>query len=696
MNTFTSLFILGTLGALSGAGAAAAVDTSNWTCETCPFEKDNTRSAVVDAGVGAVSDDSRKFGDITGLHEKGAFLVLGGSGRLRGENGFYGSASAADLGLDSRALSAEAGLEGRYRFRLGYAEMPRSFADGAVTPFLGNGGSVLSMPLGYSSLGKGTSADILAAAPAQPIELGYKRSQLGAGLTFLLGPEWSTRVDVRHDVRDGTQRLAGSFFSSSSHLAAPVDQVTDQIEASVSYVTRRLQASITYHGSLFRNGADSLTWANPFAPVVTGSDRGQLALAPDNEFHQIAASAGFEISPTVRISADLASGRMTQDSAFVAATLNPTLSVTLPAASLQGKVNTFNASVRLTAAPTDRLRLHASASRDERDNRTGSLGYAAVTTDMFLGTGLRFNQPFSFTQDRFKFGADYHGGPFGLRTSVGIDQDNRERTLQEVGTTRETTIWARASARPLQNISVALKAAHAERDSAGYGTASWINPAENPLLRKFNMAERKRDSFGGRADIAVGEAVNLGLNMDVAFDDYNDSALGLLYGRTANAGADLSLAVSDETQVHAFVQAERMRSRQAGSQVFGQRDWSALSKDTVEVVGIGVKHVMLKGKLELGADLTFSTSRSDIELDVGTGAPFPTAKVAVDSLRMNATYKMQDNLSLFGSYGYERYESQDWHWDGVTPSAVPNLLAFGDPAPRYRVQVLRLGVRYRF
>jgi hypothetical protein len=30
-----------------------------------------------------------------------------------------------ELGLDSRALAAEGGLEGRYALRLGYSELPR-------------------------------------------------------------------------------------------------------------------------------------------------------------------------------------------------------------------------------------------------------------------------------------------------------------------------------------------------------------------------------------------------------------------------------------------------------------------------------------------------------------------------------------------------------------------------------------------
>ena len=48
---------------------------------------------------------------------------------------------------------------------------------------------------------------------------------------------------------------------------------------------------------MFRNGDDSLTWQNPFTAGVVGAASGQLALAPDNQFHQLLASAGYAISP---------------------------------------------------------------------------------------------------------------------------------------------------------------------------------------------------------------------------------------------------------------------------------------------------------------------------------------------------------------------------------------------------------------
>jgi Putative outer membrane beta-barrel porin, MtrB/PioB len=155
--------------------------------------------------------------------------------------------------------------------------------------------------------------------------------------------------------------------------------------------------------------------------------------------------------------------------------------------------------------------------------------------------------------------------------------------------------------------------------------------------------------------------------------------------------------VSDQTQVYGFAQSERIRSRQAGSQVFAQPDWSARSEDKVDVVGFGLKHVAMKGKLEIGADLVRSRLRGDVSVDAQvTSPPFPTAATTIDSVRLRAVYRLQDNLSLVGNWWYERYQSQDWHLDGVLPATISNLLAFGEQPPRYTVHVVQLALRYRF
>lgn len=696
MKTFNSLHLLAAFGVLGMTTAASAqVDTSGWKCESCPYPKGTSGS--IEVGVGQVSSASPKFGDYTGLQRDGAHALFDGELSRRGDDGYFADLWAADLGLASRRLSGQAGREGLYSLRIGYAEVPRYLTEGASTPFLGSGGNVLTLPPGFPA---GNTAGMPLATTLQPVELGYKYKRLDLGATLIGGQDWSYRFSVRRDTRDGTKPASGSFLSTASQFAAPVDETTDQLEASASYGARRLQATLGYQLSIFRNGNDGVTWSNPFFPVVPGSTTGQLALPPDNHFQQVVGSLGYDITPTLRASGDFAFGRMTQDSSYLSPTLNAALAPSVPALpsqSLGGVANTFNGGIKLTAAPIEGLRVTASYHRDRRQNRTPVQSYPTITTDMILEPTPRTNTPFSSTQDRFQLVGDYRGGPGNLKWSAAAEQDNRQRSYQEVVTTRETTLWGRAVAQPRDNLSLSLKLAHAWRENSPYGTSIWFGYAENRLLRKFYLADRVRDSAEARADIAFGEKVTLGVSADFANDDYRNSAVGLTSARSVNLAADLTVAVSEQTQVHAFAQGQWINSQQAGSEAFAGPDWSGRVKDRFDVLGVGVKHAALANKLDLGADLTISRSRSDVAVDSSAAAPpFPTATTQLDSAKFYATYKLKSNLSVTGSYWYEHYDSQDWQFDGIYPATIPNLLALGAQPPRYNVNVFRLALRYRF
>ncbi|MEO8080648.1 MAG: MtrB/PioB family decaheme-associated outer membrane protein [Caldimonas sp.] len=696
MKTFNLLHLLAAFGMLGMTTAASAqVDTSGWKCESCPYPKGTSGS--IEVGAGLVSRASPKFGDYTGLQRDGAHALFDGTLSRRGDDGYFADLLAADLGLDSRRLSGQAGREGLYSLRIGYAEIPRYLTEGASTPFLGSGGNVLTLPPGFPA---GNTAGMPLSTTLQPIELGYRYKRFDIGAAVIGGQNWSYRLSVRRDTRDGTKPFSGSFFSTASQFAAPVNETTDQLEASVSYATHRLQATVSYQLSLYRNENDGVTWSNPFFPVLPGASTGQMALAPDNHFQQIVATAGYDITPTIRASGDFAFGRMTQDAAYLAPTLNSALAPTVPALpsqSLAGHADTFNGGVKVSAAPIEGLRLTASYHRDRRDNRTPIQSYPTVTTDMILEPTPRTNTPFSFTQDRFQLGGNYRGGPGNLKWSAAAEQDYRNRTFQEVVTTRETTLWGRVVGQPREDLSLSLKLAHAWRNNSTYGTSVWFGYAENPLLRKFYLADRVRDSAEARADIAFGEKVSLGVSADYANDDYKNSAVGLTSARSVNLAADLTVAVSEKTQVHAFAQGQWINSQQAGSDAFAGPDWSGRVKDRFDVVGVGVKHAAMANKLDLGADLTISRSRSAVAVDNSAAAPpFPTATTQLDSLKLYATYKLKDNLWVTGSYWYEHYDSQDWQLDDIFPATIPNLLALGAQPPRYNVNVFRLALRYRF
>ena len=699
MKTSNQLLLLGMLAALPVTALAAdrgtvQPDTSKWECKSCPIEQQGW-SGSVDAGLGNVSSGSSKFGEYNGLNEQGGFFIGDGAARFRGGDAHYWNIDASDLGLKSRSLDAEGGRQGKYKLILKYNELPHFISDSAQTPFVGNGGASLTLPAGYPA-----AAPLPVAGTLQRVDLGTQRKRLGAGASWIAAENWEYAVNFRRETKEGTKRTAGAFFSlNAAQLVEPVDTVTDQIDASTSYTGNRLQAKLAYYGSTFRNGNDSLTWKNPFtmAPFLGGTD-GRLALPPDNQFHQVQASLGYQFNDRTRASAEIAWGRMTQNDNF----LPPSMTAPASGLSLHGHAATLDVALKLSSAITDRLRLNAAYTHNDRDNRTPQASYTVVSTDLPLFTTTRTNLPYSFKQEKLKLSGDYRFTG-QTRASAGFDQERRTRTFQEVATTNEDIFWGKITTRAAETVDLTLKLAHGERRGSAYQPVPGIVPAENPLLRKYYMANRDRDSAALRIDIAATDTINVGFGAESSNDNYSDTSIGLTSGRDQGLNADVSWVVTEQTTLHLFANRQEIESKQSGSQTFSTPNWSGENKDTIDTLGIGVKHVAIKDKLDLGADYTLSRSRSSITVKDGTSnSLFPEMRTSLDSLKLYANYRLKDNLSLLASYWYEQYDTRNWMLDGVAPGTLatatsnPAVLTFGEQPPHYNVHVIRVALRYKF
>ena len=697
MKISLQLFLLIMLSAQAAAVTAAdsstssgqgSVDTSQWECKFCTFEQG--LSGTLDVGLGDVSKDSYKFGEYTGLNEQGGFLIGNAAARFRGKDADYWNVSASNLGLDSRSLSAESGRQGKYKVFLKYDELPHFISDSAVTPFVGTGGGSLTLPLGWVKAASPGGMTALTGSLHQA-DLDTMRKNLAVGASLMPAPEWEYAVNFRHDTREGTKRIAGTFFLNSAQLVQPIDYVTNQLDASASYTGRKWQARIAYYASVFNNDKKSLTWENPYtsAPGMTG----QLALPPDNQFHQILATAGYQFSDKTRVTADIAVGRMTQNDDFLPATTISSLAE--PRNSLEGKVNTLNANFKLTSVLTDKLRLNAAYAYNDRDNKTAQAAFPWVTTDGTVNPA-RTNLPYSFTQSLLKLSADYQVVK-DIRTSIGVDNDSHQRTFQAVDKTDEHTVWGKVSARNRDNIDLMLKVAHADRNKSGDNTVPGLTPTDNPLMTKYNLASRVRNSTGFRVDVPASETVNVGLGLDYSKDSYSKSAIGLASSESFGFNGDVSVMFTKQTSMHFFLNHEEISSKQAGSGILSSPDWSAENNDMTDVFGIGVKHALIKDKLDVGADYTTSNSRGGIIVTASaTDSLFPDLVSRLNIFKLYATYRLKDSMSLQGTYWHERYSSQNWMLDGVTPSTISNVLVLGEQPPSYSVNVIMLSARYNF
>ncbi len=129
--------------ALLPAVGMAQVDTSDWACESCPF--DEGYRASIDVGAIAVDDDQARFGNYTGYDENATYASIDGYGRYNGD-GYRVDYVIEDLGLDSRAFDMSIGSKGLFEFRLGYRDLPYRRFDTTSTIFVPTSGDFLSLP----------------------------------------------------------------------------------------------------------------------------------------------------------------------------------------------------------------------------------------------------------------------------------------------------------------------------------------------------------------------------------------------------------------------------------------------------------------------------------------------------------------------------------------------------------------------
>jgi MtrB/PioB family decaheme-associated outer membrane protein len=695
LRTLVSMAVLAQAGAAYAqqgpAETAPPVDTSKWECKMCPYPKGTSGEAEL--GAVDVDSDSYQFGRYTGLKKK-TYPSLDSSVHTV-EGASYMDLRTTDLGLPYGSIEYEQGTSGAGKVYMRYAELPFLISDSARTPFSGVGGSSLALPPGWVR-GVNTQSMPGLANSLQDVKIDSSRRQFNFGLAAIPERDWEIGMNARHETREGTKRMSGSFFLNATQLVAPVDYTTDDLEAYASYAVSRWQIRFAYQGSVFIDGNESLRWENPFAEALPGGTLGQLGMPPDNQFHQLSASGAYQISDATRANASLAFGRMEQDKNFLPATVNPTIApITLPRNSLQGRVDTTRAELKLVSALSARWGLNFAYSYDDRNNKTPQSTFNWVTTDLQVATP-RVNLPYSYTRNLFKISTDYRITPRD-KASVGIDRDGQGRTFQEVSKTTEDTAWAKYALRRDQ-FDVSLNYARGRRDGTAYTAVPQIDPPENPVLRKYNMADRDRNLASVRVATTPWESITIGFDYSQAKDDYTNSPVGLTEDRQVGLGADLSAQLGGDTSMHVYYNREEIKSRQAGAQSFANpADWTGENDDTIQTAGIGLKHALIPDKVDLGADLTRSRAVGDVQVSVASSnPPFPSIKSNLDVFKIYATYKVKAELTVRASLWQERYSSQNWAIDGVGVSTIPNVLTLGETSPDYKVNVASLSLRYRF
>ncbi len=531
---------------------------------------------------------------------------------------------------------------------------------------------------------------------AHPSDIDVALQRDRTNLAFSLGPrEGRYRVTVAyfHERRSGGRTNNGTSFGFGNVIETvdPARYVTQDFGVTGSLKGGWGTAFAGFNYNDFTDKYDSFLFENPFrvtdsthpsayaAPgtaTVDGPSVGRTSLPPSNSAWTLTGGTTLTFGPRTRLSADAQIGRWTQNEPFIPFTTNTAVALpdgrdatslsSLPAGSLDGRIDVLALNGFFTTQVLDDLRLNARYRLYQVDNETPRIrfeeGYARF--DAVWEEIPRISVPNGFDSNYLDAYATYDlGSKAGLE--VGWKWSRIAREFRETEHTSESTFRVAADVRPGGGVTARAMYERGRRDFDAYNPVeaeehSYLEegqPVNQTVLRRFDQAKRDRDRVGIQAQVSPGSGkITLGasyfLNKDVYDDapvscnadyhegDVGDSArfcsggtsapLGLQEAKYETFSVDADYVPSDKLTLYAFYSREdafdHQTGRQSGATLTFDPAWTWTSRvdDKVDSIGAGADFTLVPDQWSLNVFYSYQKVNGNNAFTAGASARPPT------------------------------------------------------------------------
>jgi MtrB/PioB family decaheme-associated outer membrane protein len=585
---------------------------------------------------------------------------------------------ANDLLGDNRDLRLVYKKPGNWKLTLDYGELVRYDANTVNTGMTGLGSTTptVNTLLG----GAGTGADF---------DLNQHRKKLGLGLATQINARVQFQVKLGMEQKKGS-RLAGVGMACPSLLAftcgapslsqtgwatlflpEPVSANHSQIDARLSYALDRLKFSVGYYGSFYRNDLATLTpgvpgsllnGANTLLPLSNGLQSylsQPLALAPDNQAHQLDVTGLYDINPTNRVNFKLAHAVATQDASFAGAGL--TAGVPIGVTGFGGRLTTDLVKVGLVSRPMSKLTLLADWRYENRDDTTPLQTYAGLPWT---------NQNMSLERKRAKLQANWQFSNL-YRGSFGVDVEDYDRgtltpTAAVLGVsalrqnTSETTWSAALRRRMTEDVSGAVMLSRSARDGSVWlrplGGAMGAVPVDDPATGFLptsifmpTLANRTRDKIRLGADWQTNDKLSMQFNVDYGQDAFSaPSNYGMKSTRMNGLSVDMNYAYSYAWNLNGYLST----GSQTLNQGWAEGQYMAFANNHTSL-GLGFTG-KLKSPWQLGGMLTYTYEKDAYKQTLdGMASNYDITTLAAAGGLPDIVYR-QTQLKFFARYELDK------------------------------------------
>ncbi|MFZ3082992.1 MtrB/PioB family decaheme-associated outer membrane protein [Rhodoferax ferrireducens] len=637
----------------------------------------NAAQTTISVGLGAVGGsnaDRALFRQYNGLRDESAVGMLDIDYSLRKpETSSWVQFTGSNLLGDTRELGLVWKNPGSWKFTADYGELIHYDPNTVHTGLIGAGSTTPQVAV----VPQGTGAEL---------DLKTKRTSLGLGFTKIISPRLQFAVDLKTEKKEG-ERLFGlgqicsplitgscntALGSGVLMLPEPINANHSQVEARLSYALEKLRFSVGYYGSFYRNDNASLQPNLDGFASTTTSELNSLALAPDNQAHQLDLSGNYDFTGTTHGSFKLGYAQATQNADFAGAGLVGPAGV----ANLGAQVNTTMAKLGITSRPIPKLSLLADLRYEDKDDQTPLANYniagAGATAVSVTNRDLsnkkikgRLQASWQFTSDyRGTLGADYESidrGAFTATSAVSGFIPLRQETT-------ETGVRAELRRRLTNDLSGAVSISSSKRDGSnwlqGSSSATGVTEVADPATSLSSaifmptLADRQRDKIKLFADWQPSEKLSLQFSAEEGKDKFSTpSTYGLHDTRMNQFSVDWGYALSDKWGLNGYVS--------HGLQTLNQSHpagYVIAFDNTNTGVGFGFTG-KLASKLLVGGNLSYVDDKSVYKQTLVSSGGLPDVVYRQTALKLFGKYELEKGSSVRVDLVHQRVSVNDWAWD---------------------------------
>ena len=249
---------------------------------------------------------------------------------------------------------------------------------------------------------------------------------------------------------------------------------------------------------------------------------------------------------------------------------------------------------------------------------------------------------------------------------------------------------------PLAMVDLRFRYDDLSRDASASEQQGNYDRAENPLMRKYNMANRDRQRYMAQLDVSPMERVGVSFSIWSTDDSYDQSVIGLNDSQEKAISFDFNYMFDSGANLYAFFTDETIEARMSGADGVGATPWNGRTEDEIQSWGFGITG-RFKEKWSWSFDYLDSESEGNILVtDAGAGSPFPTLTTELKNIRLFVDYEVNEHWAVGMEAYKEQYDTSDWMVDGIGPYTIDGVFTMGEESPDYDVNVFRVLASYRF